>query len=92
MAGTLLHRACKEIEIRGKSDMPLSVSSHDFIKEKVKALKDTYPSLRSKRDEYVFSALCVKANFYKILPSSLMNEILRTSLLMVNMTAVLMYY
>ena len=45
--------------------MPSSVSSHDFIKEKVKALKDTYPSLRSKRDEYVFSALCVKANFYK---------------------------
>ena len=35
--------------------MPSSVSSHDFIKEKVKALKDTYPSLRSKRDEYVFS-------------------------------------
>lgn len=73
MAGTLLHRACKEIEIRGKSDMPLSVSSHDFIKEKVKALKDTYPSLRSKRSEYVFSALCVKANFYKN-PALVLNE------------------
>lgn len=53
--------------------MPSLVSSHDFIKEKVKALKDTYPSLRSKRDEYVFSALCVKANFYKN-PALVLNE------------------
>ena len=53
--------------------MPSTVSSHDFIKEKIKALKDTYPSLRSKRDEYVFSALCVKANFYKN-PALVLNE------------------
>lgn len=53
--------------------MPTSISPHDFIKEKVKALKDTYPSLRGKRDEYVFSALCVKANFYKN-PALMLNE------------------
>jgi len=36
-------------------------------------LKGIYPSLRSKTDDYVFSALCVKANFYKN-PSLVLNE------------------
>lgn len=45
--------------------MPATRSSHDFIMEKIKAMKETYPSLRNRSNEYVFSALCVKANFYK---------------------------
>ena len=40
-------------------------TSYDFITEKIKAMKDTYTSLRTKSNEYVFSALCVKSNFYK---------------------------
>ncbi len=40
-------------------------SSYDYILSKIIALKDVYPSLRSKPNDYVFSALCVKANFYK---------------------------
>lgn len=39
--------------------------SHDFIMEKISTVKETYPSLRCKPDEYVFSALCTKSIFYK---------------------------
>lgn len=44
--------------------MPIE-SSYDFIQEKIKAMKDAHPSLRNKTDDYVFSALCVKSNYYK---------------------------
>ena len=40
-------------------------NSHDKIASKVRAMKADYPSLRDKSDEYVFSALCVKAHLYK---------------------------
>lgn len=53
--------------------MAAVVSSYEFIKEKIKIMKDTYPSLRSKSDAYVFSALCVKSNFYKN-PALILNE------------------
>lgn len=46
-------------------NMSTPQTSYEFIKEKIHAIKDTYPSLRDKSDEYVFSALCVKSNFYK---------------------------
>ena len=39
--------------------------SYTFIENKINAMKDAYPSLRSKPNDYVFSALAVKANFYK---------------------------
>ena len=39
--------------------------SYEYITRKIDALKETYSSLRSKPDDYVFSALCVKAHFYK---------------------------
>lgn len=45
--------------------MPTPQISYEFIAEKIRAMKDTYPSLRSKSDAHVFSALCVKSNFYK---------------------------
>lgn len=48
-------------------------TSYDFITEKIKAMKDTYTSLRNKSNEYVFSALCVKSNFYKN-PALILNE------------------
>ena len=40
-------------------------ASYDYIKSKIKAYKDTYPVLRDKKDEYVFSALAVKSNYFK---------------------------
>lgn len=45
--------------------MATTISSYDFIKGKIESLKTAYPSLRSKPDDYVFSALCIKANLYK---------------------------
>lgn len=35
------------------------------IQDKIHSLKETYPSLRSKPDDYVFTILCVKASFFK---------------------------
>lgn len=53
--------------------MPVNETSYDVIKNKISALKDTYPSLRTKADEYVFSALAVKSSFYKN-PALILNE------------------
>lgn len=41
------------------------MSNYDYILDKIHALKTQYPSLRGRTDDYVFSALCIKANFYK---------------------------
>lgn len=41
-------------------------SNYDFIASKIQSMKaETYPALRKHPDSYVFSALCVKAHFYK---------------------------
>ena len=53
--------------------MPTPISSYDFITAKIRAMKDAYPSMRSKTDDYVFSALCVKSHFYKN-PALVLNE------------------
>lgn len=53
--------------------MPANQASYEFIREKIHATKSTYPSLRSKSDAYVFSAVCVKSNFYKN-PALILNE------------------
>lgn len=53
--------------------MPAPLSSYDYIASKVRAMKDAYPTMRSKSDDYVFSALCVKSNFYKN-PALVLNE------------------
>lgn len=53
--------------------MPLTSDSYEYIANKIKIMKDTYPSLRDKSDDYVFSALCVKASFYKN-PAIILNE------------------
>ena len=39
--------------------------SYEFIKNKIQSMKEAHPSLRSKADDYVFSALCVKSHLYK---------------------------
>ena len=41
------------------------MNAYDYISSKINALKTQYSSLRSRTDDYVFSALCIKANFYK---------------------------
>lgn len=41
------------------------MDNYDYIADKINKLKTQYPSFRDKQDYYVFSALCIKANFYK---------------------------
>ena len=53
--------------------MPSEKSPHDFILENIKSIKEIYPSLRNKSNDYVFSALCVKSNFYKN-PALVLND------------------
>lgn len=53
--------------------MPIPAPAHGFISDKIKAIKDTFPSLRSQTDAYAFSALCVKSNFFKN-PALILNE------------------
>ena len=45
--------------------MPNTNEDYNYISAKMNALRDTYPSLREKQDPFVFSALCIKASFYK---------------------------
>lgn len=45
--------------------MPIAGSSYEKIQSKIHAMKTTYPSLRAKPDDYVFSALCVKSHLFK---------------------------
>ena len=49
------------------------MNSYDYIASKINALKTQYSSLRDKPDDYVFSALFIKANFYKN-PSLILHE------------------
>lgn len=53
--------------------MPAQNSSYDYIAAKVQSMKGTYTSLRSKADDYVFSALCVKSHLFKN-PALILNE------------------
>lgn len=36
-----------------------------FIQNKIQTLRGSYPALRTKSDDFLFTALCVRANFYK---------------------------
>lgn len=45
--------------------MPKQDTSYEYIKTKISAYKETYPSLKDKADDYVFSAVAVKSNYYK---------------------------
>lgn len=53
--------------------MPATNSYYELIKSKIDALKTTYPSLRAKTDDFVFSALCIKSNLFKN-PALILNE------------------
>ena len=46
---------------------------YSYITEKIGGLKEKYPSLRTKPDYYIFSALCIEAHFYKN-PENVINE------------------
>lgn len=54
--------------------MPQKDEYYNYIKSKIQNLKELYASLRNKTDDYVFSVLCVKSNFYKN-PSLTFSEI-----------------
>lgn len=45
--------------------MPANRNHYDEISEKISTLKRDFSSLRDKTDDYAFSALCVRANYYK---------------------------
>ena len=49
------------------------ITPYNYVADKVKSMKEKYPALRTRADDYVFSALCVKANFYKN-PALVLNE------------------
>lgn len=51
----------------------MNLDNYKYIETKIQQLKESYPSLRDKTDDYVFSVLCIKSNFYKN-PSLLFNE------------------
>ena len=53
--------------------MPLDNTPYEFINGKINAMKEIYPSLRNRTNEYVFSALAVKSNLYKN-PALVLNE------------------
>lgn len=53
--------------------MATNSTTYQYIADKIRVMKETNPSLRSRPDDYVFSALCVKANFYKN-PALILNE------------------
>ena len=37
---------------------------YELIKTKIEYLKENYKCLRNKKDDYAFSALCVKSDYY----------------------------
>ncbi|MBQ3450230.1 MAG: AIPR family protein, partial [Synergistaceae bacterium] len=45
--------------------MSANSQEYEYIVSKIASLRESYPFLRNKTDAYVFSALCVKSNFYK---------------------------
>ena len=45
--------------------MATKKNNYDYIASKIYELKKQYSSLHYKTDDYIFSALCIKANFYK---------------------------
>lgn len=45
--------------------MSEKLESYNIIKDKIHAIKEEYPSLKNKSDDFAFSALAVKAMYYK---------------------------
>lgn len=59
--------------MKGEVQMLTDQSDYEFIKDKIHVMKESYPSLKNKTDDYVFSALTAKAQFYKN-PALVLNE------------------
>ena len=53
--------------------MATKTESYNYIFRKIQSMKEASNFLRTQTDAYVFSALCVKANFYKN-PALIFNE------------------
>lgn len=53
--------------------MASNITSYEFITNKINSIRNSYPSLRNKSDDYVFSVLSTKAVFYKN-PALILNE------------------
>lgn len=51
--------------MKGEVQMPNNQSPYSFIDDKIHSMKEMYSVLRGKTDNYVFSALAVKAHYYK---------------------------
>lgn len=51
--------------IYGGYYMSEKLESYNIIKDKIHAIKEEYPSLKNKSDDFAFSALAVKAMYYK---------------------------
>lgn len=49
------------------------MNAYGYITDKINEMKEKYPSMRTKPDYYVFSALCVESHFYKN-PENVLNE------------------
>ena len=49
------------------------MDAYSYITDKINEMKEKYPSMRTRPDYYVFSALCVEAHFYKN-PENVLNE------------------
>ena len=49
------------------------MGTYNQIIEKINSLKEKYPSLRTKPDYYIFSALCIEVHFYKN-PENVLSE------------------
>ena len=49
------------------------MDAYSYIVDKISSFKEKYPSLRTKPDYYIFSALCVEVHFYKN-PENVLNE------------------
>ena len=47
------------------ANMSEKLESYNIIKDKIHAIKEEYPSLKNKSDDFAFSALAVKAMYYK---------------------------
>ena len=60
--------------------MPSTTDSYIFIQQKVSAIKSQYPFLRTKSDDYAFSAVCIKNSIYKNPALHLAEDTLRSAI------------
>jgi len=60
--------------------MPIITDSYNYIQQKVRAIKTQYQFLRTKPDDYAFSAVCIKNSIYKNPALHLEEDFLRSAI------------